>query len=370
MTIALLLAAALQNDKTQANSRDDAWEAAWVTHCKGIYTTTGKTAGMVLHIGDSITYANQYGAWPRYGANKTGEDIAILNWCMATTGSPAAATANDTNGFNLAAKDVPVNPTRSMTAASSIDTAEYLSGAVNGGNNPMPAVADPATARTTVADGTTYTRSLHITTVASAFSAAQFAVLMLGTNDFGRPVVDFSNDLTAIVNALEARSIVVILSTIPPRIGGDVSAYNTAIRSLASTRGLPLIDFYEEILARQPGSAWEGTLIQALPDGIHPTYAHTAEDPYAGGSAATHQTGTNVANDGYLLRGWLTVQKLKEVKLKVVDTPAAPAPPTPPVVASSGEGDDEGACSCGTVRSLPWQAVGLLGLLLLAVRRR
>lgn len=362
MIFALLLA--LQNDKAQANSRDDAWESAWVTHCRGIYTTTGKTPGMVLHIGDSITYSNAYGQWPRNGADKTNEDIAVLSWCMATSGSPTGTTPTDTNGLNLAAVDVPAGGVnRSMTAAGSIDSNEYLTGAANNGNAAMPSTSDTATARGYVADGVAYTRSLHITTVASAFSNAQFAVVMLGTNDFGRAAASFSNDLTGVVNALEARNIVVILSTIPPRTGGDVGPYNTAIRTLASTRGLPLIDYYEEILARRPGTTWQNTLIAA--DGVHPTGPNPSGNAYTpGGNAATHQTGTNATNDGYLLRGWLTVQKLKEVRSYVADgvnpptTPPVSPPVTPPVVAGSSTRDNDNGCS-GAVSTpaLPWFVV-------------
>ena len=42
MMTALLMLAAAQNDKAQANGRDDAWESAWVAHCRGFYTTTNK----------------------------------------------------------------------------------------------------------------------------------------------------------------------------------------------------------------------------------------------------------------------------------------------------------------------------------------
>ncbi len=363
MTLALLLAAALQNDQTQANSRDDAWEAAWVTHCKGVYTTTGKTTGMVLHLGDSITYSNPYGQWPRYGAGKTAEDAAILAWCMATQAFPGALTATDKNGFYLCAADV---SNRSMTASSGITSAEYLSGAGNGAT-PMPSTTDTPTAQGYVTSAS-YGGNLHITSVAAAFADAQVAVVMLGTNDVlaGRSAGAFIADLTAIVDVLEGRNIVVVLSTLPPCELGDVTPHNAAIRSFAGTRGLPLIDYYEEILARRPGIGWQDTLI--ADDGIHPTGAASAADPYTpGGNPATHQTGTNATNDGYLLRGWLTVQKLKEVKLKVVDTPAAP----PPVVASSSDDDDdEGACSCGTARGALPPLAGLLGLLLLAGRRR
>src|SRR5687767_738310 len=40
---------------------------------------TGKE-GVVVHLGDSITYANPYGGWARFGAGKTPQDQAICKW--------------------------------------------------------------------------------------------------------------------------------------------------------------------------------------------------------------------------------------------------------------------------------------------------
>ena len=59
-------------------------------------------------------------------------------------------------------------------------------------------------------------------------------------------------------------------------------------------------------------------------DGVHPTASGagytTTSNPYvAGGDPATHTTGAALDNVGYLLRSWLTVQKLKEVKRYVID---------------------------------------------------
>jgi hypothetical protein len=376
LLVALALLAS-QNDKAQANAYDDAWESAWVTHCRQVYNAgTGKADGMVIHIGDSITHANPYGQWPRQGAGKTTEDIAVLTWCGATSGG---SDATSTNGFFLCAVDV---ANRSMTASSSITTAMYLSGIGNGGDAasspPMPATTDQAVARTHVSDPN-IPRNLHATTVAAAFSNARFAVVMLGTNDAGanRSAGDVANDLGTLVDILEGRKIVPILSTIPPRSDRDVTAINAAIRSLAQTRQLPLIDYYAEILARRPGTTWQGTLISS--DGVHPTNANTTADPYAGGDPAAHRTGANATTDGYMLRGWLSVQKLKEVKSYVVDgvnppstpPPSTPPPSTPPpAVVSSGRDNDNGeGCSLGTIGArLPW-ALGLLALLLVGRRR-
>lgn len=383
LLVALALAPALssvegQNDKAQANAYDDAWESAWVTHCRQVYNAgTGKADGMVIHIGDSITYSNPYGQWPRSGAGKTAEDNAVTVWCGANQGFPAGVDATSTHGFYLCAVDVP-SSNRSMTAASGITAGEYLSGAGNGATA-MPSTSDTATGRGYVASST-YGGNLQIASVAAAFANARFAVVMLGTNDSGanRAAGDVATDLGLILDALEGRKIVPILSTIPPRGDRDVTAINAAIRSLAQSRQIPLIDYYAEILARRPGTTWQGTLISG--DNVHPTAPSPAADAYAnGGDPTAHRTGANATNDGYLLRGWLTMQKLKEVKSYVVDgvnPPSSPPPSTPPpstpppVVAGSGRDNDNGdGCSLGTIGArLPW-ALGLLALLLVGRRR-
>lgn len=338
----VLLAALLPqaNDKTRANSYDDAWENNWVTHCRTVLSGgTGKTAGFVLQVGDSITHSNPYSQWPRSRTGASAEDTAILNWIKSTDGFPISnnGDTSNKNGFYLAAADT--SGIRGMTAASGLDTIEALSGDGNGGTA-MPVESDPATARTRVADGATYTGNLNFYTMAAAFNDAQFAVVMLGTNDMsaGRAVNTTINNLAGIVDALEARNIVVILSTIPPHPtqGALATSYNAAIRTLAQSRQLPLIDFEAEILARRPGTTWNGTLL-VLND-VHPSASgggfDSASSPYLdGGDSATHLTGTSCSNVGYLLRSWLTVQKLKEVKSYVVDgvnPPTLPPPPPPP----------------------------------------
>lgn len=341
------------NDAARANAFDDDWEQAWVQHSREVFEAgVGKTDGFVLQVGDSITHANPYSQWARNGAGKTLEDEAFFDWSPADQWGNGDADSASTNGWYLAAADT--SNQRGMTASSGIDTAEYLSGDGNGGGA-MPTQANPAMARDIVDDGGLYSGNLHITTVAAAFEGAQFAVLMLGTNDVsgGRPAAEFGQNLAAIVNALEQRDIVVVLSNIPPVYddvdGSAVAAYNTEIEALAQGVGLPLIDFHGEILARQPDGAWNGTLLGT--DNVHPTASagqfNSSANPYdPGGVAAEHCTGDAPLQVGYLLRSWLTVQKLKEVRAYVVD---GEEPPGPGGTGSSGgdgmddTGDDSGA---------------------------
>src|SRR6185503_8272085 len=89
----------------------------------------------------------------------------------------------------------------------------------------------------------------------------------------------------------------------------------------AQSKKLPLIDFNQEMLARLPFSQWPGRF---LSDGVHYTHGTTqfpaASDPYAnGGDPATHTTGAALTYNGYGLKGWLGVQKMKEIKQLVID---------------------------------------------------
>jgi lysophospholipase L1-like esterase len=234
--------------------------------------------GVVIHVGDSITYANPYGQWARGGQGRTDEDKAILAWMHAGTG-------NDTDGWWLAATDLPGG--RSYTACGGIRADEMLAG----GRSKMPPVAE-------LLD--TY--------------KPQMAVLMLGTNDASanRPVAAYRADMEKAVDLMLERGIVCILSTIPPHIGKpDLSrSYNDALRQLAKARELPLIDYEQEIVRRRPDD-WNGTLLQK--NDVHPTGSH------GGATASSAPTAENLRNSGYLLRGWLSVQKIAEVKRTVLD---------------------------------------------------
>lgn len=226
------------------------------------------------------------------------------------------------NGWYLAAADTTFQ--RGLTSSGGLTLQEFILGCCNGGPA-MPASSNPADARLIVSDPT-YTGNLQIDSVVAAFNDAEFAVVMLGTNDPGNSQ-NIAN-LSAIVDRLEAQHIVPILSTIPPRGDGlsneVVVQFNAAVTNLAFTRRLPLIDYYQEIVLRRPGTSWMGTLISS--DGVHPTGEGGGfgpdSDPYLpGGDPATHMTGEAAANVGYLLRSWLVVQKLKEAKQHVIDAP-------------------------------------------------
>lgn len=235
--------------------------------------------GVVIHVGDSITYANPYGAWARGGQGQTADDKAALKWMHA-------GADNDTDGWWLARFDHP-DGGRSYTAASGMRTDELLAG----GKQHLPSLEKLL-----------------------AMYRPQIVVLMIGTNDAsaGRPPEAYQKDMVRATDLILAAHAIPILSTIPPHPGRTdlAKSCNDALRQVAKERNLPLIDYEQEILRRRPND-WNGTL---LGNGdVHPTAAH------AGVNASSAPTAENLANNGYLLRGWLSVRKIGEVKRTVID---------------------------------------------------
>jgi hypothetical protein len=92
------------------------------------------------------------------------------------------------------------------------------------------------------------------------------------------------------------------------------TAINDVLRDLARAERLPLIDYEREILSRRP-TDWNGTLL--VRDDVHPTAEQAGTLPIA------EPTPENLRNSGYLLRGWLSVRKLAEVKRLVFDAESA-----------------------------------------------
>ena len=234
--------------------------------------------GVVLHVGDSITYANPYGAWARYGKGKTKEDEALCQWMHMNK-------KDDTDGWHLAAVDRPGG--RSETAVGGIRADQFLAG----GKADIPPLAK----------------------LIERYQP-QVVVFMLGTNDASanRSAKDYAADMQKSVGVILAAHAIPILSTIPPhpqkeKLAGE---YNEALRALAKEKGLPLIDFEKEILKRRPDD-WNGTLLGK--NDVHPTATQ------GGATPASEPTEENLKNSGYLLRGWLSVQKIAEVKSRVLD---------------------------------------------------
>ncbi|HEX7447847.1 MAG TPA: GDSL-type esterase/lipase family protein [Pirellulales bacterium] len=238
----------------------------------------GRT-GVVLHVGDSITYSNPYGQWARVGQGHTEADKAILNWMH--TGRD-----DDSDGWWLCRFDHP-DGGRSYTAAGGMRLDELLSGE----------------------------KGVEALDALLVRYLPQMLVLMIGTNDVsrGRSVAEYQADLERAIQIVLDRGVVLIVSTIPPHHARQQLAqqYNQVIRQLAKKHGLPLIDFEREIVKRRPND-WNGTLLNK--DDVHPTAGNDKLN------AASTPTEENLRSCGYLLRGWLSVRKIAEVKRRAIDT--------------------------------------------------
>ena len=139
----------------------------------------------------------------------------------------------------------------------------------------------------------------------------QVAIVMIGTNDISgdatRAPRDYEQKLEKIIaKCLEAKCIA-ILNTIPPRKGFDkaVTEVNEALKKLAKKHAVPLVDYHEAIVSRQPAGAWLGTLISD--DGVHPTAGKTND-----------YSPENLKVSGYALRTWINFLMLREVYFKVI----------------------------------------------------
>ena len=242
--------------------------------------------GVVLHIGDSITYSNPYGQWARNGEGKTDADRAILKWMHA-------GQDDNSDGWHLARFDHPAGG-RSHTACSGIRLNEMLAG----GKQQMPSLAK----------------------LLDTFRP-QIVVFMLGTNDASalRNPDAYEADFRKAVDLMLAKNVIPIVSTIPPHPNKNAhaAAINDVIRKIAKEKGLPLIDYEKEILTRRPDD-WNGTLLGK--NDVHPSAS------FEGATGSSAPTAENLKKSGYLLRGWLSVQKIAEVKAQVLD-PAAKAKP-------------------------------------------
>lgn len=243
---------------------------------KAVAAKFNGTPGVFLHLGDSITYANQNTRW----AGKMGcgggsaADQAFAKWTHA-------GARNEKDGWFLAYTDCPGN--RSETACSGIRADEYL----KGGKSGMPPLAD----------------------MLKKFNP-QIALYMLGTNDIsaGRAVDAYIKDVEAAMDALMANGTVPMLSTLPPYRGkaDKVEAYNKALRDLAKRKKIPLLDLHEEMKARAGADAEKNYLSG---DGIH----------LSGEQAGGPPTEENLKLCGYLIRCYTAVQKGIEVKAAVLD---------------------------------------------------
>ena len=229
------------------------------------------TPGVVILMGDSITYANQNTAWAIAGNGQSAEVKAFLKWSHA-------GEKNAADGWTAARVDVENG--RSHTASSGITTGEYLAG----GHHGLPSLAE----------------------LIKKYNP-QMVIYMLGTNDVNRGAAPAAAavNVEKAIDALLANGTIPILSTIPPMKGKNpqVEAYNSALKSLGEKKKIPLLDLFSEM------KAVNANLDEWLSDGIHLTFADPNGAP----------TVVNFKKTGYLFRCYCNVQKGMEVKARVID---------------------------------------------------
>jgi lysophospholipase L1-like esterase len=140
----------------------------------------------------------------------------------------------------------------------------------------------------------------------------ELVIVMIGTNDTrpDGPPEDYGENLRKLMRLIMDAHCVPILNTIPPKRNqaDGVEKTNNIIREVAAELKLPLVDYHAEILKRQPGEAWLGTLVSD--DGVHPS----------GGDVGNFSPG-NLAKCGYALRTWVNFLAVREIHFRILSAP-------------------------------------------------
>jgi hypothetical protein len=151
----------------------------------------------------------------------------------------------------------------------------------------------------------------------------EVALVMWGTNDThkGPMPPEYTENLRVIIQKCLDNGTIPILYTIPPR-GTQannpkwterVESFVAAARTVAAEKRVPLIDFYEAMMSRQP-TDFATTL---LGDAAHPSYPEEYRRDFSEEA---------LRSSGYTLRNYLTLQSYYEVYEKVLSqVKSAPA---------------------------------------------
>jgi gluconolactonase len=237
--------------------------------------------GVVLHVGGSMTIANPYGTWARSGKGKSADDEAVLKW-MHTEAK------DTTDGWWLCRTEL--EHYRAYTSESGLKSAMLL----DVGKRGLP----------------TLVKMLDE-------YKPRLVTIECGIYDIEDGVTreEYRTNMGKVLDLILDRGAIPLLNTIPPFKAqlGRTRSFNDALLGLAEDRGAPLLDLEREVFARRPDD-WFNVLM----DRIHLTAAQ------AGVSPGAEPTPANLAGSGYLLRGWLTVRKVAEVKKRVIDEPGKP----------------------------------------------
>ncbi|MGF1467855.1 MAG: SGNH/GDSL hydrolase family protein [Sandaracinaceae bacterium] len=152
----------------------------------------------------------------------------------------------------------------------------------------------------------------------------QYAVILYGTNDIelGRPH-SYAANMRRLVEMLEIRGVIPILTTIMPRdddAGSDrrVALYNAVIRAVAQAHRLPLIDYHRELMPLPNHGLAR--------DGVHPRAY------FVDGRPRSCDFGPEGLEHGHNVRNLLTLEALDRVRRVLMEDQPPVEPPPPPLV--------------------------------------
>ncbi len=275
----LFLAQAASGQSDPSGLLPQPWD--YVGPMRKVSTGFQGNQGVILHFGGTMIRTAQYGDWARRGAGHTEAEKQILQW-MHTDGDKSR------DGWYIARVE--------LTAADSLLAQELLTGEGDHQLPPLPQILEKY--------------------------QPQMIVVMVGTQDARKntPLGDYYQAMEGIIQQSLSHQTICILSTIPPLPGHQVRSQriNNLLRQLGQFYRLPLLDFEQEILTRQP-ARWEGTLIigrRQKEVGLPTFRAYLPEGRINSFSAPTRE---HLKYCGYLLLGWIAVQKIAEVKRSVLD---------------------------------------------------
>jgi lysophospholipase L1-like esterase len=165
----------------------------------------------------------------------------------------------------------------------------------------FPQVANQGKPGEAVTDPATFSRFV------SATSSSQYDVVLLmeGANDVGTTTPQaIASGLGQMIDSARSRGLKVMLATITPRNpsgskganAGAVAPFNNQVRTLASSKGVPLVDVE---------AAFGGDLSLLGNDGLHPTAAgyHRIADTFFSSIRQTLEGPAPVASSASPARG-------------------------------------------------------------------
>jgi hypothetical protein len=151
----------------------------------------------------------------------------------------------------------------------------------------------------------------------------EVVLIMFGSNDLSQLDADeYERRTRAVVRSCLDRGTVVILSTIPPRVGYVPKAqrFSEIVRNLGRELKVPVCDYMAEILARRPDD-WDGTLSRfrdrkgydvltlVSGDGVHPSNPREFQNDFSDEGLRT---------SGYTLRNYLVLRDYARVIRQVL----------------------------------------------------